>query len=667
MPNHVTIYSNGIADFRWEYKLKADENKLITIPVRAEYLSDILCSLTVYGEVQLSTPPVYRPTDNQRRILGLDTQNVMASIATELSGAEISIVLANETITGKLLGFQTEEKSTDRRPLSVRVWLVVTESGLRRIPFPEIQSFQFLDPAIQAEIELAMTNNIDQMKPNSTSISLELTAAANVDATLQYTVPSAAWKTSYRILAERESNQIRFLGFAIVDNNTDYDWNDFMVSVVTGEPITFSSDLDQVKTPGRQHVDLVRNRAVGSVEVDSFSNDMAFAAGAMAAPAPVAPMRKSKRAVGLPNKSRNPAPSRTPKAPAKFEESTPEQAGDFCIFHSPTPVSIAANSSAMIPTIDVALEHSEAVLFYHDAKHADRPYRAIQFRNSTEFPLGRGACTVYDDQTYAGSCVMPVTKTNAEAMLIHALDTGVKIEKSGDRQQKRFAVSIDSGVAVELIRESHTTTYKIVNRHEQPFKLLVEHDLSRSKLELLEINLANSDNQELAEPLKHHIHDHNQCRVEIALPASSSVEVKVYEEFLNKNRIQLLGRTPKNSDFDLGWVQRNFISLDKNYLDSPQLKACLTANAELAKKQKELIRLKEQENRLVARQERLRKNIKVGAEDQQSQTWRQELAKAENELVQIEESKRIDLVSEIDRLQQNCFDAIKSLTLDWHQ
>lgn len=666
MPNHVIIYSNGIADFRWDHELAANETKTISIPVRAKYLSDILCSLTVYGEVTLSTPPVYRPTDNQRRILEIDNQNVMTSIATELSGAEVSITLASETITGKLLGFQSEEKPADQRPLNIHVWLVVTASGLRRVPIPEIQSFQFLDPAINAEIDLAMTNNIDQMKPNSTSICLELSAEKQTQATVQYTVPSAAWKTSYRILVDADSNEIRFLGFAIVDNNTDDDWTDFMVSVVTGEPITFSSDLDEVKTPGRQHVNLVRDQAIGSVEVESFADAMPQASAPRAAMAPAARLRKSK------NRSQPAAfagradPDGLRSQPASFNESTSEQSGDFCIFHSPVPVSIAANSSAMIPTFDIALDDSQAVLFYDQRQNQQRPYRAIQFCNSTDFPLGRGACTVYDDHNYAGSCVMPDTKVGSEAMLIHALDTGVKVEKTDHRDQKRFAVTIDSGVAIELIRESQTTTYSIYNRHDKPFILLLEHELTRSKLESLEITLL-AENDDSLEPAPHRIRNRKQCRIEIALPALASIKVKVYEEFLNRNRIQLLGKISNNNGFDLNWLKKNVISLDQSYQDSPQLKACLEANSELAKKQKELAKLNDQQKRLIARQERLRKNIKVGAEDRQSQTWRKELADAENQLVEIEETTLAMIQSEIDRLEQKCCDAVKSLTLEWRQ
>lgn len=666
MPNHVIIYSNGIADFRWQHELTANETKTITIPVRAEYLSDILCSLTVYGEVQWSSPPVYRPTDNQRRILDLDNQNVMTSIATQLSGAQVSIALASETITGKLLGFQSEEKPADRRPLNIQVWLVVTDSGLRRVPIPEIQSFQFLDPAIQAEIELAMVNNIDQMKPNSTSISLGLTAENATQATVQYTVPSAAWKTSYRIFTDTQAKKIRFLGFAIVDNNTDDDWNNFLISVVNGEPITFSSDLDEVKTPGRQHVNLVRDRAIGSVEVESFSDQMAFAASPRAVPAPAARTDKMKQSRKPPGAAKRHDQDQIRSQPATFHESTSQQSGDFCIFHSPLPVSIGANSSAMIPTFDIALDNSQAVLFYDESQNQQRPYRAIQFCNSTDFPLGRGACTVYDDHNYAGSCVMPNTKTGAEAMLIHALDTGVKVEKNERDQQKRFAVTIEAGVAIELIRETRTTTYTIHNRHDQAFKLLFEHKLTRPKLESLEIALVCGDDESL-EPLEHLIHDRNHCRIEIALPASATVRLKVDEEFLNRNRIHLLGESSKNSSFDLKWLQRNMISLGESYRDSPQLKACLVAKSDLVKKQESLVKLNKQQKRLIARQERLRKNIKVGAEDLQSQTWRKELADTENRLVEIEDSTLPEIQSEIDQLQQKCFDAIKSLTLDWRQ
>ena len=50
------------------------------------------------------------------------------------------------------------------------------------------------------------------------------------------------WKTSYRlILAEKPALQ----GWAIVENQTDNDWTDVQLSLVSGRPISFIQDLYQ--------------------------------------------------------------------------------------------------------------------------------------------------------------------------------------------------------------------------------------------------------------------------------------------------------------------------------------------------------------------------------------------------------------------------------------
>src|SRR5690606_31798376 len=69
-------------------------------------------------------------------------------------------------------------------------------------------------------------------------------------------------------LRQQDDDTIEFQGFAVVDNNTDEDWQDVLISVVTGEPITFSTDLADSKTPKRSHVDIVSERALGAVEAE---------------------------------------------------------------------------------------------------------------------------------------------------------------------------------------------------------------------------------------------------------------------------------------------------------------------------------------------------------------------------------------------------------------
>jgi len=200
MSNHVILYSNGIADFRWTHSVDAQTGKPISISVRNQHLADVLSSLTVYGPVTVSAPPTYSPANPQKR-LSFDTADVMASLAERLSGAKLEVTTPTNEFSGTLVGLQSEQRAAENRFYTIQLWLISTAEGVHRVPFPEIIRFRFTDAEIQHELELALQRNVDRIKPDSTTVELKLTADQDSEATVQYTVPCAAWKISYRILA----------------------------------------------------------------------------------------------------------------------------------------------------------------------------------------------------------------------------------------------------------------------------------------------------------------------------------------------------------------------------------------------------------------------------------------------------------------------------------
>lgn len=668
MTNHAIIYSNGIADFRWEHVVEKGTTKTVNIPVRKEFLADVLCSLTIYGDVRLETQPTYRPNDNQRRILGFSTDNVMQSLAVVLSGAEISVELKAETVEGKLVGYQQEERASEHRPMSVSIWLVSTKSGIRRIPFSEVQSFQLSDPAIQTEVELALSNNVEQLKPNSTAVTLELSADETAEAVVQYTVPSAAWKISYRIIHDLETDTIDFLGFAIVDNNTDYDWDEFHLSVVTGEPITFSSDLDEIRTPRRGHVNLVRDRAIEAVEVESeLPADEMPRGMELKKSSPSRGIRRRRKFVGMAAEEAE-VFNMAAMSTAEVGEFSTEQTGDFSMFHSPTPVTIAANSSAMFQTFQVALDESKSVLYYDPKRNRDHPYRTVQFINSTDFSLGRGACTVYQNGAYAGSCVMPATKPGAESMLIHALDGGVKIDSLDQQRKQDFvSVKIDNGVVISSFKETITKRYRVANHHDQSQRLLIEHTPARTK-KPSGLKVYARDNTSDGKPgdqrdeLDYRLKGKNECRLQTDLAAKDEMFIEVIEEYKGSSSVRLIGKKP-DDPVDWVWMEQNVFASNESVLKDPQIIACLDAQSKLSLKQEEIAGLEKDRKRLISRQERLRKNIKVGAEDAQSQKWRLQLDEAEENLVAIDELKLPKLNEQLKALSKSLYDALKAVTL----
>ncbi len=63
---------------------------------------------------------------------------------------------------------------------------------------------------------------------------------------LGYVVETPVWKTSYRLILDGAKGARQHLqGWAIIENQTDNDWNDVQLSLVSGRPISFIQDLYQ--------------------------------------------------------------------------------------------------------------------------------------------------------------------------------------------------------------------------------------------------------------------------------------------------------------------------------------------------------------------------------------------------------------------------------------
>ncbi len=58
-----------------------------------------------------------------------------------------------------------------------------------------------------------------------------------------YVVETPVWKTSYRLILDEKASKLQ--GWAIVENQTDSDWNNVQLSLVSGRPISFIMDLYQ--------------------------------------------------------------------------------------------------------------------------------------------------------------------------------------------------------------------------------------------------------------------------------------------------------------------------------------------------------------------------------------------------------------------------------------
>src|SRR5262249_36866112 len=102
--------------------------------------------------------------------------------------------------------------------------------------------------------------------PNSTFVNLTLVPNEDgeTETRIQYAVAQlGAWKISYRLRSLEEKWEME--GQAVVDNSTDEPWNNVIISVLSGSPLSFATELAEIRSVRRNRVNVVADQALNAV------------------------------------------------------------------------------------------------------------------------------------------------------------------------------------------------------------------------------------------------------------------------------------------------------------------------------------------------------------------------------------------------------------------
>jgi hypothetical protein len=460
--------------------------------------------------------------------------------------------------------------------------------------------------------------------------------------------------------AIREDNgRFSLEGAAIIDNNTDEDWGDFKVSVVTGNPISFSTDIANIVVPERRHVQIVD----GSV-LENFTPEIgrsvvacSMGGGAKGLTRSLGPKMSTANYAQFGLESTLESTMDSYEAPfAETPGVDSKEVGDFCIFTSKTPITILARKSAIVPMFTVPLAKAGIVLLYKESNNARRPYRAVKFKNETEYSLGRGKTTIYNEGIFSGECVLDATKPNENRMLPHCLENGVKIvkETTGNSVSKS-SLTVSDGIVVEETVHTVSTVYSIVNNKDEAFNLAIEHSNSLSHYASVETQFSGVEIKE-----QEKLSDSPGYRAYIELAAKQSVELKVVESSIVCNRVSL------GDDFN--WFKRQIIEVNNPFIDDKNVKECISIQEKIDENQSQINDTQRTLKDLKEQSERVRKNIAAVQNVGNNTTvasWVQDLEVSEKQIRLIETKTIADLSAKSKELRAEMSKAVKKISSTW--
>ncbi|WP_435018685.1 hypothetical protein TA3x_000670 [Tundrisphaera sp. TA3] len=619
--NSVRLYSNGTAVISRDYPFRGEESLRIAIPVRRDDLDDVVSSLAVFGDLAIVGPPTYTPTNAEDTSLEIDPAHALRDLATRMAGASVEVE-AGPVYAGRLVGRQPYRRESEHGVVEQYRLVILTAKGIQQVDESSITALRFADPAVQAEVDRSLMARLGRIRPDRSEVAMTFRPHPGATvATVTYATPVAAWKIRYQL--RMAAGKAELDGQAVVDNDTDDDWSHALITVITGEPITFSTDLAEIRRPARGRVNVVADRAAGAVIAspdlppavgEAWSDDAPAAAAC-------APMILSKRAPSFGGGTLRDA-GRTEKARAKQPAAEARESGDFSIFTSPEPIDVAAGRSAIIPLFRTDAGEARACLLYRERDDPRRPFRAVRFRNPAAYALGRGVCEVFIDGDFRGKSLLESAGPGEEILLVHARENGVRVfREDHDHETRRMAIRISDGMVVSEKLHRRRTSYRIGSTLPEALPLEVEHprDSADSRLR---VDIPGGDGHEESDIP-------GGVRIRTLLAAGGSIAIQVVEESVDRREYRL--------EESWSWLSASLISWDGPAGPDPALQECMDAQRRVDDLEAEIKELEQKAKVLADEQARLIKLIPNGHAEQ-ANAWRTDLAEAEAELRQARRS-----------------------------
>lgn len=666
--NTITIFSNGIGHFRRIYDIPNGDSLKITIPVNSNDLSDALESLTVFGDgVKLDSPPSFAPTNNEFTTLNISEAEGFSSLLKRLSGAEVRVKFrmppSKEDQLATLIGCESIVTINGDKE-STTEYLVTEEDGtICRHDMSNVANVTFTQQTVQSEISKALKRKFTTIKPNSTLIELSVSSKNGepTQAIVYYKVPVASWKMRFSIRQDNNASVLE--GCAIIDNNTEEDWQDFIVSVVTGNPISFRTDYGLITIPNREFVRIVDETSLGNVAMPMAAPSRGIAKAALMACSTSASFGGTMSG-NIRNSYYNASENQLESVvneEVDYEEMAEapgvesREVGDFCIFTANEPVSINSKRSAIIPMFVTALKNVTNTLVYKNQNHSTRPFRAVKFKNDTAYSLSKGKVVVYQEGVFSGECVMEATKPGDNRTLPYCLENGVRVfRKAETSENTQSSISLAKGFVVEEWYERASTTYSVENRKDEKFKFIIEHQnqLSDSTLTLYRDDVPVNESEVTIDKLTA-----NSWRVYFNLDALEKTNIKVSESVIRSRKFTL----------NANWLSSN--SKIVTWEGAKEFSTCLKLCKELDSIQEDINETESTIKDLNEQIVRLRENLKVVSTDKVSSTrdnWITQLDDCENSLRENQKVKLVDLKKNRRAIEDKLNKELAGLTYSWH-
>jgi hypothetical protein len=593
----VVILTSGLAYYEHSGSVNGQIN--VNLPFKIDAVNDALKTLVI-SDPSSSNPSVTYQSSNTLiqtlRSLSIDLSDMpgMSVILSRLMGAEIEIA-SPSVYTGRIAGIEYRQ-SLNANGMSNEPWLILSaKDGLLSFNLKEISSIKFKDAEIQKDLERALDLISASRNSLSRQLSVNLPGSGRRNVSISYVIPSPVWKVSYRL--DLGASKPLFQGWAIIDNDSDTDWNNIELSLVAGRPASFIQELYPPYYVYRPVLPLSIAGAASAASYDTAvqqAADSTTARKAMAMEEIVSMERSRVTESSLSGGALNTAEGNI--AGGQFE------------FTIKNPVSLNRRMSAMFPLVESTIEARKILIYSGNGRF---PRLGAELTNTSKMKLPAGPITVYDGGVYSGDALIEFWNENEKRLISFGEDLSVTASTSNTNANVINKVNVSLGVMTITRHVNYTKTYTFINSSSASKQLITEH----SKTANTELVSPKADEQTIS-----------AYRFNMTLAANRETVLTVTEQRPLSERITLL---PLRLDALISYSNNQEIpaNVRQAFTKAVELKRACDA-ADTAVKE-----ITERRERLISDQDRIRKNLEAaGNQTQQGQEYLKRLVSLDSEI-----------------------------------
>jgi len=526
----VVLYKHGVGYFERGGTLGAGESARLDF--NAAEMNDVLKSLTISDNGGKVTGVRYDSSIPLEVKLGefpfqISNGQPLSAVLDQLKGARLEMEFGPQKTAGEIVSARMVAGDKDHAEHE-QLTLLMDTGELRNVDLSAASAIRFTDIKLQLQFRDYLAALTGARSKDKRSVYIDSTDTKSRQVTAEYIMPMPAWKSSYRLLFDDKAQQPTLEGWAIVDNTTGEDWTNVHISLISGKPISFISELYDPKYIKRLTAELPEDQALAPT----------IHTGAMALAAPAAPPAPRVMANGIgPGSGGGFGGGRFTASAgvAMAEMSTIAQTGpaaeiaDLFEYNVANPVTVKKNESAMLPFLQQKIT-ARKLIIYSDTTKAN-PLTAAELTNNTGKTLDGGPITVYDSGAYAGEALVETVKNADKRFISYGVDLGTRISTNLDSHNDNVReVHFHNGMLITRNAVIHKQTYAINNVDPRAKTLIIEYPIQPG-FKLIDT----------AAPMET---ARDVYRFEVKVPASGSVNFPVTVENVYDQQTSVSSLTP---------------------------------------------------------------------------------------------------------------------------